>query len=279
MTASLLAVVADDGHAFELIARVPVQPTRSLLWLPALGISARHYVPFAETLAARGVAVFVHEWRGAGSSAVRAARARDWGYRELLTGDIAASQHAIAEALPQLPTAIGGHSLGGQLACLRLALAPTSARALWLVGSGAPYWRTFPAPLRLALPLAYRFMAWLADRAGALPGKRIGFGGNEARGVIRDWSRTGLSGRYAAVGIETDLEAALSQVDVEVNAIVLGDDWLAPEPSLRFLVGKLGGAAATIHTVDAASLGAPADHYAWMKHPAAVAALLAPSAR
>ena len=83
---------AGDGHRYQLIARLPAAPRASLLWLPAMGIGAKHYVPFADALARRGIAVFLHEWRGAGSSSVRASRDTDWGYRELLTLDIPASE-------------------------------------------------------------------------------------------------------------------------------------------------------------------------------------------
>ena len=85
------AVKAADGHRFRLLLRTPQMPRASLLWLPALGVAARHYLPFAEALSARGVAVFVHEWRGHGSSTQRAGRHCDWGYRELL--DIDAESH------------------------------------------------------------------------------------------------------------------------------------------------------------------------------------------
>src|SRR3546814_3000617 len=78
-------------------------------------------LPISDALAARGVAVFVHEWRGNGSSALRPDRDHDWGYRELLTADLPASERAIDGLLPDLPRVIGGHSLGGQLACCRLA--------------------------------------------------------------------------------------------------------------------------------------------------------------
>src|SRR5690606_36359170 len=115
-----IAVESADGHRWTLLARIPDGAKRSLLWLPALGIAARHYVPFAEALAARGVAVFVHEWRGNGSSSLRAARHCDWGYRELLELDIPASHADIEAELPGLARAIGGHSLGGQLACCQL---------------------------------------------------------------------------------------------------------------------------------------------------------------
>ena len=261
---------ADDGHRFKPIARIPQAPRASLLWLPAMGIGAKHYVPFAEALARRGIAVFVHEWRGGGSSSVRADRQTDWGYRELLTLDLPASEALVAAHAPDVPRILGGHSLGGQLACCRLALSPESAQRLWLVGSGAPYWRAFPMKTAWWLPFVYRFLAWLADVHGALPGRRIGFGGQEARGVIRDWSLTGLSGRYAARGVDVDLESAMAALTLDAHAVVLARDWLGPESSLRFLLSKLRRATTRIDVLDAAALGARADHYAWMKQPDAV---------
>lgn len=268
-------VVADDGHRWTLLARLPAQARASLLWLPALGVAAKHYLPFADALAARGIAVFLHEWRGNGSSGLRADRGSDWGYRELLLQDVPASEAAIARTTAGIPHFVGGHSLGGQLACCRLAMAPDSAQGLWLVASGSPYWRAFPAPNRLWLPLAYRFLPWLAQVRGSLPGRLIGFGGNEARGVIRDWARSGLTGLYAGDGIDADLEAGLSRVRLPVRALVMADDWLGPATSLRFLLSKLPDSQADIELVDASALAARADHFAWMKKPDAVAAKLA----
>ncbi|HEY0504298.1 MAG TPA: alpha/beta fold hydrolase [Lysobacter sp.] len=269
-----LDVRAADGHRYQVLAHVPASPSASLLWLPALGIAAKHYLPFAQALAERGVAVFLHEWRGGGSSSLRASRDSDWGYRELLMLDIAASEALVEQHAPDVPRILGGHSLGGQLACCRLGLSPGTAQRLWLVGSGAPYWRAFPLRNRCWLPFAYRFLAWLADHRGALPGRRIGFGGQEARGVIRDWSRSGLSGRYVAAGLDLDLEAAMAALTVEVDAVALADDWLGPESSLRFLLSKLRRSTARIDPLDAATLGTRADHYAWMKQPQAVVAAL-----
>lgn len=268
-------VVADDGHRWTLLARIPEQARASLLWLPALGVAAKHYLPFADALAARGIAVFLHEWRGNGSSGLRADRGSDWGYRELLLQDVPASEAAIARTTAGIPRLVGGHSLGGQLACCRLAMAPDSAQGLWLVASGSPYWRAFPAPNRLWLPFAYRFLPWLAQVRGSLPGRLIGFGGNEARGVIRDWARSGLTGLYAGDGIDADLEAGLSRVRLPVRALVMADDWLGPATSLRFLLSKLPDSQADIELVDASALATRADHFAWMKKPDAVAAKLA----
>jgi predicted alpha/beta hydrolase len=269
-----LPLEAADGHRFRLLGRVPERPRACLLWLPALGVAAKHYLPFADALAERGIAAFLHEWRGNGSSALRAGRDRDWGYRELLTLDLPASETAIAAQWPQMPRTIGGHSLGGQLACCRLALRPDVAQALWLVASGAPYWRAFPAPTRWWLPLVYRAAPWLANLHGALPGHNLGFGGNEARGLIADWARTATSGRYAARGVDVDLEAGLAALRQPVRAVVMRDDWLGPRASLQFLLDKLGTRDASVVTLDAHALGVRADHFAWMRQPHAVVAAL-----
>ncbi len=265
------AVVTEDGHRFRLLLRAPATPHAALLWLPALGVAARHYLPFAEALAARGIAVFVHEWRGHGSSSLRAGHDVDWGYRELLECDLPASRRLIEEQFAALPKIVGGHSLGGQLAACLLALQPQTAQRLWLVASGSPFWRIFPRPRGWLLPLAYRFLPWLADLNGSLPGRSVGFGGKEARGVMRDWTRTGLSGRYAGKNMDIDLEAALVDVQVEVDAVRLADDWLVPAASLKFLLKKMQPPAVRVETLDANQLGTRADHFAWMKQSDAVA--------
>jgi predicted alpha/beta hydrolase len=273
-----LPVEAADGHRWDVLHIAPPGCRRVLVWLPALGVSARHYEIFAQALAERGTAVLVHEWRGFGSSSQRASRSTDWGYRELLELDIPATGAAAAALHPDVEVTVGGHSLGGQLALCSLALEPGFADRAWLVASGAPWYRAFRRPTRWWLPIAYRILDALAQAAGALPGRRIGFGGQEARGVIRDWSRSALSGRYAARGIG-DLEGRLAAVEVPVDAVVLAHDWLAPRPSLDFLLSKVRSGDVTVEMLDDDALGARADHFAWMKAPGPVADALLRAAR
>lgn len=267
LTRSVAVATADD-HRYEVIVCEPLQPQARLLWLPALGVAARHYLPLAQALAAKGVAVHLHEWRGNGSSSVRASRRHDWGYREILEQDLPATQALLAAAdahQSALPWVIGGHSLGGQLACVHAGRQPQRFRCLWLVASGTPFWREFPAPRRWLLPLAYRFLPWLATRQGALHGRRLGFGGTEARGLIADWARVGLGGRYAAAGMAEDLDAALSRARSDVLAMVMQDDWMAPHSSMQALLAKLAHAPSQIRQWSAQDLGTAADHFAWMK--------------
>lgn len=268
-------VTASDGARFELllIASVP-SPRHVLYWLPALGVPAKHYLPLATALAAHGVAVALHEWRGIGSSDRRAGRRADWGYRELLEADVPAGLSAAHAHWPQAVFHIGGHSLGGQLSCLYAALHPAAFAGIVLVASGAPYWRRFRRGVMIGT--AYVLAPWLARLRGHLPGRRIGFGGNEARGVIADWARSGRTGRYAAAGMTVDFERRLSALRQPVMALRLRDDWLGPPASLDWLLGKMPRSSHEVDVIGPADLaGHAADHFAWMKTPAEVAARIA----
>ena len=274
MTPSAWRVRAQDDHEWDLVAVEAAAPRQTLLWLPALGVAARHYLPLAHALATRGISVAVHEWRGHGTSTQRASRRTDWGYRDLLEHDLPASIDVLQARSGMQTISIGGHSLGGQLACCSAALSPHRIRSMHLVASGAPYWRAFPSPRRYGLPFAYRFLPWLARAIGALPGRRIGFGGMEAAGVVRDWARTALTGRYEVKGWEVEVDRMLGMVHAPVTAITLDEDWLAPATSLDFLLGTMPLAPTRVSSIDSARLGVRADHFAWMQAPDAIAETL-----
>ena len=268
-------VIAADGARCELLAALPAGRWRRLLyWMPAMGMPARHYLPLAQALAATGVAVVVHEWRGIGSSDRRAGRGCDWGYRQLLQDDLPAGMAAVRQRWPQARCWLGGHSLGGQLGLLYASLHPRDVAGMVLVASGAPYWRRFRHGWLIGA--AYALAPWLAALIGHLPGRRIGFGGNEARGVIADWARSGRSGRYAVAGMTQDFERLLAALQLPVLALRLQQDWLGPLASLAWLLGKLGPGARRVETISRDDLdGARADHFGWMKTPAPVASRIA----
>lgn len=268
-------VTADDGARSELICVQPAAyPRQAMYWLPAMGVPAKHYLPLAEAFAAHGIAVALHEWRGIGSSDRRASRGSDWGYRELLETDLAAGVREARTRWPHTKFWMGGHSLGGQLACLYASLHRHEMAGIALVASGAPYWRSFAyAPLILA---ALALATPLANGLGYLPGRRIGFGGNETRGVIADWSRSGRTGRYAASGMAVDFEHQLAALHLPVLALRLRDDWLAPAASLEWLLDKMPRTSQHVGTVMPDQLaGQAADHFTWMKVPDGIAAQLA----
>ena len=271
----VIPITAADGARFELLCVQPVGEWRQLLyWLPAMGVPARHYLPMAEALASRGIAMVVHEWRGIGSSDRRASRRSNWGYRELLLDDLPPAMSALQKRWPDKVRLIGGHSLGGQVASLYAALHPNDYAGIALVASGAPYWRAYPRSLLIKIGCMLAPMA--ANLRGYLPGRRIGFAGNEARGLTSDWARSARSGRYSATGMSQNLDELLAALQLPIFALRLRDDWLAPKASLEWLLGKMPQSPNVVGVLAPNDLdGHPANHFSWMKAPAPIVERLA----
>ena len=265
----VIPVSSIDGHRFELIHVAAERPRQAMLFLPGMGLSARLFIRFAQSLARRGIDVFIHEWRGNGSSSQRASRQSNWGYPALL-GDIDSARRAVAERCAG-DYLLAGHSLGSQFACLSAAVNPKGVRGLVIIAGGSPYWRAFPWPMKgVMIATMFAFPA-LGSTFGYYPGKRVGFAGNEARDVMADWARSARSGEYRPSGMDADLEAGLRDLRVPVLALDMADDWFVPAGSLKWLAGKLAGCELSTRVVEAESGGEKADHYAWMKHPEATA--------
>ncbi|EIL95989.1 alpha/beta fold hydrolase [Rhodanobacter sp. 115] len=269
-------VTTRDGARFELLLLAPASSPRHVLyWLPALGVPAKHYLPLATALAADGVAVVLHEWRGIGSSDRRAGRRCDWGYRELLEVDLPAGLAAARSRWPQAVFHIGGHSLGGQVSCLYAALHPTAFAGIVLVASGAPYWRRFRRGA--AIGSAYVLAPWLARLvlSSSRPPDRF----RRQRSTRRHCR---LGGAAVAVDVmprrdmAVDFEQRLSELQQPVMALRLRDDWFGPSASLEWLLGKMPRSAHEVGVIEPADLaGHPADHFTWMKTPAEIAARIA----
>lgn len=272
---SVLPLAIADGTRFEVLCVAPPRiPDAAMYWLPAMGVSARHYLPLAQALAQRGIAVALHEWRGIGSSNVRAGWRCNWGFRELLELDLPVGMAAMQAQWPAARCYLGGHSLGGQLACLHAALRPQQPAGIALVASGAPYWRRFRhAPW---IRLGYMAAPWVATACGHLPGRRLGFAGNEARGVTGDWARAGRQGRYIVRGMAVDFRERLAALTLPLLGLRLHDDWLGPASSLDWLLSRMPRAARQQQVLTRADFdGAAADHFSWMQVPDAVATRIA----
>lgn len=271
----VLPVTAADGARADVICVLPDGAPRAMFyWLPAMGVAARNYLPLANALAARGFAVALHEWRGIGSSDRRAGWRQDWGWRALLERDVPAGIAVARAASASAPVVLGGHSLGGQLACLYAALHPTAICGIALVASGAPYWRQFRHGSWIGL--GYALAPLVAAACGHLPGRRLGFAGNEARGVTRDWARAGRRGYYVVRGMPVDFPTRLAALTLPVFGLRFHDDWLGPAGSLDWLLRRMPAASRRREVLTRDDLGGvPADHFSWMREPAVVATRVA----
>ncbi|MBX7268100.1 alpha/beta fold hydrolase [Micromonospora sp. Llam7] len=232
-----------------------------VLIAPAMGVRARYYQPFATALRAAGLAVVVADLRGTGESTPRPSRTCRYGYAEL-AADVGAVRAALKPRLDGRRTLLLGHSLGGQAAVLHLALhGDDDVDGLALVAVGIPYWRDFAAPRRYGVLPYTQGIAATARLLGVWPG--WGFGGRQARGVIRDWAHTARTGRFPHLD-GVDAEAAVGRIRTPVLAVSVDDDQYTPHPTLDRLCAKL--TAARIERERLASpRGATLDHFTWVR--------------
>lgn len=271
-----MRVRSADGAEADLLMSLPSSARIGVLWLPALGVTARHYQAFAAALADAGIATALHEWRGAGSSDLRASRDCDWGYHELLDQDIPASLTAARQACPDLRWIIAGHSLGGQLAAVFAALNPQAIEGFAIAGSGSPYWKMFRGRMRVALRAMPLIVHVVTALSGYYPGKRLGFAGRESRNLMRDWAQTARSGCYESYADDRDSERALKGFSKPVLGIRLSEDHYCPKASFDWLLAKAPDSPMqrVLLTPKDFSSGL-ADHFSWLKDPQPVAVSMA----
>ncbi len=272
-----IQVTTHDAHHFDA-ALYPAEDSSApvLIFLSALGTPAKVYRHLGQALSSLGVNVCTPDWRGIGSSSIRAGRSSDFGYRQLVEMDIAAAIDAVRQRHPDAPIWLGGHSLGGQLSLLAAAAQPAAIAGVVLIASGSVHLPCYQGKFRWGI----RLLASLSSAAGALlgyfPGERIGFGGREAAGVMRDWSHVAHTGRYRPAGSEQDYEALMGLLNMPVLAISFAADTWSPALAAKALLDKVPRCPVTHLIWSAVDTGAVAlDHYSWLKRPDLVAPTVA----
>ena len=264
-----IAVHAVDNHRSSTTVYPAIEPNAPvLIFLSALGTPAKVYRHFGRELSDHGVNVCVPDWRGIGSSSIRAGRSSDFGYRHLVELDLAATIETVRQNFPEAPLWLGGHSLGGQLALLGAAAAPAGIAGVVLIASGSVHMPCYQGKFRWGVRLLASLAPITGTALGYFPGNRIGFGGREAAGVMRDWSHVARTGQYRPSGSELDYETLLRSLRMPVLAINFGADTWSPTLAARALLGKVPNSSVTHWNWSAAdTAGVALDHYSWLKRP------------
>jgi predicted alpha/beta hydrolase len=251
---------------------VPADATALVVVWPAMGVPARYYRPLAQALTAEGLAVVVADLRGTGTSTPAPSTASRYGYSDL-TDDIGAVLDHLRPEFEGRRIILLGHSLGGQACALHLArTGGAGVDGLVLVAVGLPWFRSYPRPRRWGL-LAFTqwIRAWSAIR-GVWPG--TGFGGRQARGVMRDWAYTARHGRFPRFD-GMDMAIALAAVRTPILAISVEHDQFTPPSTLDHLCAMMPDAPLDRVHLSTEEFGQRIDHFTWVKAPSPIATRVA----
>lgn len=272
-----LALHSADGHRYSAsLYRARGHERPVLLFWSALGTPARFYGRFAAALAGCGVHVVTADWRGIGSSSLRAGRGVDFGYRELVELDATLLVDRLRELFPREALWLGGHSLGGQVSALTATRRAEEVAGVVLVASGTSFRHCYRGGARLGVDLIAGMASGLTGLVGHFPGRQLGFGGREARTLMRDWAQVARSGRYQLIRAAQDYEAALAGLRKPVLALSFAADSWAPAAAADHLLAKMPEARPTRWRWTAADTGGQAlDHFSWARAPEFIAPRLA----
>lgn len=238
-----------------------------LIVLPALGVAARKYQALAEELMAAGHNVLVADWPGQGTSRPRPSRRLDYGYRALVDEFVPKLLAAAAQHFPGSAPVLLGHSLGGHIATLYAAAHPQSGVKVVGVACGNIHYRHWRGLRRLLTPSAALLFNLLTAVLGYLPGKSIGFGGQEARRLMRDWGRVAWCGHFRHLGLALAPAASNPTASLYLS---IDNDPFAPLASTRGLAELIQDPPQVLRLSAPDTLpGNP--HSAWLKAPQAVA--------
>jgi predicted alpha/beta hydrolase len=268
-----LTVTTADQHRFNATLYPTAEPDAPvLLFMSALGTPAKVYRHLGKEMVQHGIQVCTPDWRGIDSSSIRAGRSHDFGYRHLLELDIPALIAAIQQRLPLAPIWLGGHSLGGQMALASAAGNPGPVSGVVMIASGSVHLPCYQGKLRWGVRVLATLSSLTGPVLGYFPGARVGFGGREAAGLMRDWSHVARTGEYRPAGSQLDYEQLLQTLDMPVLAITFVADKWAPAAATQALLRKVAKRKpAHWHWSASETEGLAVDHYSWIKRPSLVA--------
>lgn len=242
---------ARDGYPLAVTSYRPAAPRYRLLLNGATGIRQDFYQHFATHAARAGAWVHSYDYRGIAGSRAAAWTGKpptmsDWGALDLAS--------LIDHMDDDMPLALLGHSVGGQLA----GLADNIARVQALLGVAAQsgYWRLWPASHQLWLALNWYLTVPVAARlCGALPGRVIG-GEALPRGVALEWARWCRNPGFISDAQGRPWRPHFAKLRAASRFLCIGDDHaFAPERAVRELASFYAAARVDVQRVEPAHWG------------------------
>lgn len=237
----LIDILNKDGSTSKII-HFPANsnPSKSVIIIfPAMGVRGSYYESLAKKLSESGFEAIITDLRGNGNSSVRASKKNDFGYHEMLELDYKSILEKVKTTFPHKKIYALGHSLGGQLASLFSAKNANSFDGLILIACCSVYYKGWGSR-QIPTLVATQFFKFVSILLGYFPGKKIGFGGTEAKTVISDWSNQSRTGNYVIKNDDFDFEVALQKVEIPILAISFQADTYAPRRAVEHLLSKFG---------------------------------------
>jgi len=218
----------------------PAAAGPAVLIVPGSGVAAGYYELFARALAATGTDVAIAELKG---QLNRLGSPANYDYHGIVNEHLHAHVCAARQRFPGPPVVLVGHSIGGQLAALYAARQPDWVSGLALIASGSNYQRCYrPAARGLLLAASMAHNIKLSPGDIKSPWAALC---EYPPAFRRDWAHVVRNGNFDVAGADAGYEHLLARLTLDVLAIDVRGDRLAPKTSIDPLLCKMPQAAVT----------------------------------
>lgn len=253
-----LSVQCSDNSKSQLI----------VLILPAMGAPTRLYKRLYEGILQADLGVAIMNLRGEGLlKKEQLVSNGNFGYVELLK-DIDDVIAFITQKYPNKSIITIGHSLGGQLGCLYSCHENSDVLASTVIAGGNVGYYSWTGMARLKTFFVTQFFGIISMLIGWFPGEKIGFGGNQPKNIMIDWSRNARTGIYKLINQKIDYEMVSKDVKSLFLGIVIANDFFAPYSSTKSLLDKFSSSDRKIFTIKADCFKeVTPNHFSWLKEP------------
>ncbi|MFK8009944.1 MAG: alpha/beta fold hydrolase [Saprospiraceae bacterium] len=237
----LIDILNQDGSTSK-ITHFPSSLDQSksvIIIFPAMGVRGSYYEILGKQISEAGFEVIISDLRGIGNSSIRPNKKVDFGYYEMIELDYKNILEKVKTIFPNKKIFALGHSLGGQLASLFSAKNPNSFDGLILIACCSVYFKGWGMKQYPTL-LMTQFFYFVNVLLGYFPGKKMGFGGTEAKTVMSDWNSQARTGKYVLKNDDFNFEVALGKMTIPILVISFQADTFAPRKAVEHLIGKFG---------------------------------------
>lgn len=198
---------------------------------------------------------------------MRASRKVDWGYADLVNGELATLLHFARERFPDSPLHWLCHSMGGHLAVIhsieQLNAGKPTVDGLILAASGSPQIDMLAPKVRGQARFLMLMVRAMLAVLGVFRGDWVGFGGRQSATLMRDWAGFVRDGSMPMGNPRLATERRCS---LRVLGLAMQGDHFAPADAVDALLQRLVSAP-QVETINAAAGETEPGHTAWLKSP------------